>query len=430
MIMRSMGDNASDKQHTRDFWRFIRLDEYKKPPEPTRETVRKGISGLWTRLRGSQPMNKSAIEQENLHIVPQSLLDQAAARPEWHVLAHGVSGALKEWLAADEPDCWLQVVVGAPYSGVQEALTHWGASKQWQVIEAPRPDQILPGGEDWLAGLGEKKHAPVVIPCLEGCYLRHYDGLSLVNRVLDLLTATRRRCVIGCDSWAWAFLVKALRFDSALPHPFTLEPFDHNRLERWFSQLAGSRKAGFVFRQADNGKAVLPPIPLHKDHAGEHEGERGQSNAESEFNQASDFLKHLAAHSLGIPGVAWRIWRHSLRSSPIEAVDDKSKEEVTFDQGTTIWVKPWSQVDLPSLPSASDHCHLFLLHSLLLHRGLPTDILVQLSPFSPAEVIRSLHHLRSAGLLEQTEELWRVTALGYPAVRQELKSEGYLVDHF
>ena len=428
--MRSMAGNTSDKEQTRDLWRFIRLDEYKKPAEPTRETVRRGISGLWARLRGSQPLNKSAIEQKNLHTVPQSMLDQAVARPEWHVLARGVSGALKDWLAVDEPDCWMQVFVGAPYSGVQEALTAWGTSKEWQIIEAPRVEQILQGGEDWLTSLGEKKDAPVVIPYLEHCYLRHYNGLSLVNRILELLTTASRRCLVGCNSWAWAFLCKALQFDSELPHPFTLEAFDHNRLEWWFSQLAASSKAGFVFRQADNGKPVLPPIPSHEDHAGEHESEREQSNAESEFDQAPDFLKHLAAHSLGIPGVAWTIWRHSLRSTPIEEVDDKWQKEVASDQGLTIWVKPWSQVDLPSLPSAGDHYHLFVLHSLLLHSGLPVHILGQLLPFSPAEVIRSLHRLRFAGLIEQREKLWRVTALGYPAARQELKSEGYLVDYF
>ena len=425
-----MAGSASDKDQTWDLWRFIHLDDYKKPVEPTREAVRRGISGLWTRLRGSRPLNKSAIEEKDLHRVPQSLLDQAVARPEWHVFAPGVSEALKDWLAADQPDYWVQVVVGAPYSGVQEALTHWGSSKQWQVIEGPRPEQILQGGEDWLASLSENKDTPLVISRLERCYLRHYDGLSLVNRVLDLLTAIRRRCVIGCDSWAWAFLCQALQVDHALPPPFTLEPFDHNHLERWFSRLAGSGKAGFAFRQADNGKPVLPPIPSHEDNTGEHESERGQSNTESEFDQASDFLKHLAAHSLGIPGVAWSIWRHSLRSSPVEEMDDKSQEEVAFDQGPTIWVKPWTQIDLPSLPSASDHCHLFILHSLLLHSGLPTDILVRLLPFSPAEVTMSLHGLRSAGLIEQREEFWRVTALGYPAVRQTLKSEGYLVDYF
>jgi hypothetical protein len=125
-----MVGNTSDKEQTRDLWRFIHLDEYKKPAEPTRETVRRGVSGLWARLRGSQPLNKSAIEQKNLHTVPHSMLDQAMARPEWHVLARGVSGALKDWLTVDEPDCWMQVFVGAPYSGVQEALMAWGASKE------------------------------------------------------------------------------------------------------------------------------------------------------------------------------------------------------------------------------------------------------------------------------------------------------------
>jgi hypothetical protein len=424
-----MAGNQSDKQHTPDLWRFIRLDEYQKPGKPTGETVRKGISGLWTRLRRSQSSDKSVIEHENLHAVPQSLLDQAVARPDWQVLLPAVNEALKDWLAADDPDCSVQVVVGAPHSGVQEALTSWGASEQWRVVEAPPGEQILVGGEDWLAGLCEEEDTPMVISRLEGCYLRHYEGLSLINRMLDFLAATSRRCLIGCDSWAWAFLCEALQVDDALPHPFTLEPFDHSRLERWFLQLAGGGNSGFVFRQADNGKPVLPPIALQGNHGGDYEGEQKQANAKSSFVQESDFLKHLAAYSLGIPEVAWSIWRHSLRSSPIEGLDEKSQEGVPWaHQASSIWVKPWGQIDLPTLDGATDQDQLFVLHSLLVHRGLPADILVQLLPFSPAEVARSLHSLHSSGLVEKVKDHWQVTPLGYPAVRQTLKNEGYLVD--
>jgi hypothetical protein len=218
-----MAGTPLEKQHTPHLWRFIRLDEYKKPAEPTRETVRKGISGFWARFRRSQPSDKSVIEQENLHKVPDSLLDQAVARPDWHLLARAVSEALKDWLAVDKPDFWMQIVVAAPYSGVHEALTHWGAAEQWQVLESPRPEEVLEGRDDWLASLGEKKDAPVVISRLERCYLRHYNGLSLVNRILDSLSSTRRRCLIGCDSWAWALLCKAFQVDHTLPHPLSEE---------------------------------------------------------------------------------------------------------------------------------------------------------------------------------------------------------------
>ena len=35
-----------------------------------------------------------------------------------------------------------------------------------------------------------------------------------------------------------------------------------------------------------------------------------------------------------------------------------------------------------------------------------------------------------AGLVERSRDEWRVTALGYPVVRQWLYSEGYLTDNF
>jgi hypothetical protein len=44
-------------------------------------------------------------------------------------------------------------------------------------------------------------------------------------------------------------------------------------------------------------------------------------------------------------------------------------------------------------------------------------------------VVRVLDQLANAGLLENIEEKkWRIAPLGYPAVREALEHEGFLID--
>ena len=61
---------------------------------------------------------------------------------------------------------------------------------------------------------------------------------------------------------------------------------------------------------------------------------------------------------------------------------------------------------------------------------MSVDLLAELLPLSYNEVRRILHFFREANLLEKTITGWQVSLLGYPAVRQFLAHEGYLVDGF
>ncbi len=45
-------------------------------------------------------------------------------------------------------------------------------------------------------------------------------------------------------------------------------------------------------------------------------------------------------------------------------------------------------------------------------------------------VVCALSDLEEAGIIDQIGEIWRVSALAYPAVRQFLHSEGYFIDKF
>lgn len=98
--------------------------------------------------------------------------------------------------------------------------------------------------------------------------------------------------------------------------------------------------------------------------------------------------------------------------------------------GRTIWVTPWVEVPRPTLSSEADHHTAFVIHALLLHGGLPAPMLRHLLPTPAGRITEILDGLRVAGLAAVDEGRWRVTAIGYPPVREFLRGNGYLTDAF
>ncbi len=73
---------------------------------------------------------------------------------------------------------------------------------------------------------------------------------------------------------------------------------------------------------------------------------------------------------------------------------------------------------------------IFILHNLLLHNGLSATTLAELMPLPKTQIVSNLLRLQSMELVQSSEDIWRVSALGYPGVREFLRSHGYLVDAF
>jgi hypothetical protein len=124
------------------------------------------------------------------------------------------------------------------------------------------------------------------------------------------------------------------------------------------------------------------------------------------------------------------MWRQSLQIASDEDIEEEAQEAAVADRGRTIWVRPWSQLSFPEIPPGTDRHDLMLLHTLLLHDGLPSDILDLLLPLSRGAIMERLHRLRAVGLVKIEGGLWRVTLLGYPAIRGAMADEDMLVDDF
>lgn len=390
-------------------WRFVSLTDYEKPPEPTGEKVRRGLLGLWDRLFSEEGPESSGGDAE-LKRRNEDLLQSLVVAPDWQQAVPALEDVLHDWVETGGGNSPLKAVLNPPYSGVRQIASLWAAQRNWRVIEPPGTGRLLTGEAQWLRDLDSSDETPWLIPALEGWYLRHFTALAVVREFLEVLLSRSHLTLVCCDSWAWAYLAKTVHLDSILPSPLIPAAFNRERLNRWFHALT---RFGWdrpcAFRQANSEKFVLSPEDAGED---QHQPEM------------SDFLDRLAAYSLGIPGVAWALWRYSLGFLEMEERETK----VASCRGLTIWLQPWTALDLPGVPQRNRGRSAFVLHTLLLHNGAAAELLPELLPNMGRQVLPVLHDLHAAGIVEQQHSVWRVTALGYPAVRAFLKDEGYLVD--
>jgi hypothetical protein len=134
----------------RPCWRYVRLRELESLKPSPKETVRKSFFGLFHRFRErSKPGNVEGIH-DKLERLPDWRMDRVAPAPNWQELAPALDRVLKSWAENRSGGSRLEVVVGAPYSGTTEALSHWVGLRGVMTLEPPSPAEILNGAEAWL----------------------------------------------------------------------------------------------------------------------------------------------------------------------------------------------------------------------------------------------------------------------------------------
>jgi len=409
---------------------FVTPDKFTRPVEPKAEAARSGLKALWKRLQRSQPASESIDIQAELHSVSQQLLDWVAPFPEWEETKDALNTTLGAWLEDERTEQNIQILIGPPGSGTGQALSGWAEEQRWAVINPPTPEEILAGGGEWFDGLQKNKKTTVALPALEGCYLRHQNGLNLIRKLLPHMKDSGGRWLVGCNSWAWSYLSRAVGINSLFPVPLVLQALDGLLLPRWFHSLVkSSEKCCLVFRQSDNGDSIFSVKGGHKKTDQEIHSEEKTGDV-PEIHEAPDFMKKIAARGRGIPLVCWAIWRNSLQIAGEKAIDMDALKAAAGDKGITIWVRPLDKIELPEVPPDITRCESFILHVLLLHASLPDNMIRLLLPFPPDEIARGMNHLELHGLIKLEEGARRVSLSGYPAIRQHLYNEGYLVDEF
>ncbi len=408
-----MASKSTTADETLLTWEYVDPSDYKIPAEPVTHTARRGLA-LFRRLLQRHPTEPEApFKAINALRMPAPWqLERIAPAPDWSIAVDTLEAALAGWLDRSPPDPPVYLLVGPPFSGHSCILTAWAERRCWKLVPPPLPQQILAGEVSWLfeqCNPGETW----VLPQLEKTFFRYTDGLETIRRFLDRAYAgDLGRGIIGCDSWAWIFLRRV--WQGRLVTPLSLQACDRSRLARIFQSLTEQTdQRRLLFRQSNNGNYVLPP-PKAIDNGENH----------------SNFLQFLAAHSRGILGVAHAIWCTGLRTEPdTELAEEAGAEQRRFaDQ--TIWVTAWDQLALPTAPASAGFAEPLMLHALLIHNGLAIDMLRQLLPLSPDQIVETLHRLEQAGLVASAEQCWRITATGYPAAREFLKTRDFPLDQF
>ncbi|WP_022948438.1 hypothetical protein [Methylohalobius crimeensis] len=400
-------------EQSNSFWRFVSGEDFQAPAPKVTQTAHTGLTALWRKFR--PPESESYLKpMEDLKSLSESQLARIIPEPAWEEAARTLDRTLADWKARQPPEQPVLFLVLPPHNGHPQILTDWAKERDLPILHPPPPDAIVTGHSSWTAE-EETTRSIWVLPALERLYLRHVDGLDLVRDFFaQALSGRLGHGLIGCDSWAWAFLRHV--WETPLPPVMTLQALDGGSLANYFQHQAQiSDGAPKRFRKADNGEHLLSP-----------------TESSDEPAEPNDFFLHLAAYSRGNLGVARAYWRAGLRSEP-EQPEAEKRELDAGDSSTranTIWVAAWDQFRHPGIPESAGWEEGWVLHSLLLHNGLSEHWLSRLLPFPFHRLTGILTLLESRSLLEQKDDVWRVSSRGYPAVRNFMQASGYLTDAF
>jgi len=392
------GDAVAADQH------LLPLADYHAPSAPAHdllERLRGRVRQLLDRER------QAAVQDDRLQRALHSELADYITVPDCRLVVDELEASLLQWSLDASTEPHLRVIVLPPCerSDVLGALArrHSLDCLQPPPREALRERRSVP-----LPDLhGERV---LVVPRLERWFLRSRHGLHVVRELLQALSAGQRGCLIGVDAWAWHYLVSAARADLLLPAPSTLRPVDADRLAEWFAELAaGEGTAPVHLRTAKDGADIFA--------------------RDDEDELSDDYLRELASRSLGIPWVAWQMWRRGLRTLPPDPDaepgedSDAAATAAQDDDDDTLWVTHDAS---PLLPTGHEHGARLVLHAVLLHGVLGTTDLVHVLP-TLIDVPELLRALQRGGMLarDEDDDAWYVLPSAYPAVRTSLSEAGF-----
>jgi hypothetical protein len=155
-------------------WRFIKMDQFHLPPEPTREKVRRGFLGIWDRLTRRRSAAESPAVEIDLVAMPSNLLAEVAPAPDWLIGAAPLQEALQDWW--HERSGKNMILVGAPYSSTADIVIQWAQAFECPVLPEPPLDQIKSGGNKWLEQIDQIPDRVWVIPRLERFFSAPQSG--------------------------------------------------------------------------------------------------------------------------------------------------------------------------------------------------------------------------------------------------------------
>ena len=386
-------------------------NDYCLPADSTPAALRRKWRLLAQLFSRQDQRDTLAQPEATLSSLPPAQLDRLAPPLRWE----GAARAFDQIYAAKAGNApapgVVGILVGQPFCGHADILAHWARGRSVRLLEPPTAQEILAADVQWLTRCCDSGPGLWALPALERCYLRNANGLALVRGFLDLaFSGALGPGVIGCDSWAWAYLQRICAWPATPVQ--TLQAIDGAALTTLLLQPETQPTQAVRFLSAHSGISLLP------------EPEDGEEDAQT---PVSPELRQLAARCRGNLGIAWHFWRERLRTA-IEPQATQTGDDAP-PPTDAIWVAPELEPRAPA-SDAGDETAL-VLHALLLHNGLEAPLLATLLPIAAAHLNLQLLRLHALGLVErQDADRWQVTPLAYPGVRAFLRARGYLTDSF
>ncbi|MBE9099854.1 hypothetical protein [Vacuolonema iberomarrocanum] len=257
-------------------------------------------------------------------------------------------------------------------------------------------DGVVPaeqGAADTPATLEQRQHV-VVISALEQCFLRCIQGWESIEH-LQKQVVHRQSCfwIIGCSSWAWAFLERVCRTSTYLEQVSPLPKLTDEELRDWLASLV--KEAIFLNDSRDISAAKA--------------GDR------------QSYWSALANLSEGRSTIAAQLWLHSLGIQAADLPDDESASLAPEDLSLCLR-KPV----LPSLPKL-DQTDRYLLQSLLIHGSLTQAHLTLSLGEAETQVRSRLQILRREGVVRHDRDRITLNPGHLPRLRNELSNNNFLV---
>lgn len=394
-------------QQNKEIWEFLPLGKFSLPQSETATALR-GVRRLWKSLRAA--IEGETEERVDYERAQTDHLEDVLPSIDLEAAADALAAALEGWPTGHAGEDATRVIVGPPGSNIGEVVAILARREGWAVLEAPDRARLAQGETGDLALPSRQADAdrPEVIPHFEHWLLRTERGLPALR---SWITELRRRggpLIVGCDSWAWAFLDSTLGVGDLTRQPLTLAALDGARLEEWLGSPL--LEHGRVCRSAERIEELVFRQP-------------GEAPQEEE-QKISTTLDRLAGASRGNPGVALELWRRCLRVTR----DGSSAAEVE-SHTRVLWAASVHESEIVP-PHELESVHEFILHATLIHGGLKESLLEEVLPFARHEIARRTRDLVNKGFLAVSEDEFRVPLAAYTAVREYLRSEGFLVDGF
>ena len=351
--------------------------------------ARRTLEMAWRRVRATLTPDDTvvAIAEDDLERMPDPLPhDEDLAALNAH-LTGMLDAAYLDWLADDARAVCACALVSQPGAG--RLLGDWAAAHGFETLDAAAhiPEGTFDAGP------------PLVIPHLRGAFVRSPDGLSGIAALTGRIAATRRKVVVGCDSWPWAFLDQAVRLDLAFRHVQTWPAWDGAALAALARGVMRRYRPVATLRQARDGHDVW---------------------GADDDNDAPDYFRDLAEASNGEPHIALRLMGDAMRENPEIDGEGEDVDAAPDD----LFVEDWEPMEIPGKYRDTGH---FALHALLIHGGLSAGALIAAIPAPvPSALVPAL---RGADLIEEAADgRLSVTLRAYPSVRRALVAAGFPVD--